>query len=131
MRVWRQTQSKRKALAILCRWLPTITPRDASRTGESNFSSPAKRLATPSMQRLEACVRTRFLTSTDGGRQLMRLVRITSTIVMSSLLGVAASAYGQHDQQGEKQDRPQQQQDRHEQAKPEQRHAQQRPQSEQ
>jgi len=53
----------------------------------------------------------------------MRLIGVLSTAVLSATLGVAAPAYAQHDQQGEKQD--QQQQSKHEQAKPEQQHAQQ------
>ena len=60
----------------------------------------------------------------------MRLIRITSTGILSLLLGITAPAYAQHDQQGDKQDRPQQQ-DKHEQAKPEQQHAQQQRQPEQ
>ena len=49
----------------------------------------------------------------------MRVIRITGTAILSLLLGIAAPAYAQHDQQGEKQDHPQQQ-TKQEQAKPEQ-----------
>jgi hypothetical protein len=57
----------------------------------------------------------------------MKIIDITSTAILSLLLGIAGPAYAQHEQQGEKQDHPQQQQSKHEQAKPEQRqqHAQQ------
>ena len=55
----------------------------------------------------------------------MNPVRITYTAILSLLLGFAAPAYAQHEQQSEKQDHPQQQQSKHEQAKPEQQHAQQ------
>jgi len=55
----------------------------------------------------------------------MKVIGITSTAILSLLLGVAGPAYAQHEQQGEKQDHPQQQQSQHEQAKPEQQHAQQ------
>ena len=61
----------------------------------------------------------------------MNAIRITSTAILSLLLGIAAPVYAQHEQQGEKQDHPQQQPSKHEQAKPEQRHAQQQRQSEQ
>ncbi len=44
-----------KASAILCRSLPTITPRDGSRTAESSFLCPATPSAAPSMQPREAC----------------------------------------------------------------------------
>src|SRR6266849_4070181 len=54
----------------------------------------------------------------------MKVIGITSTAVLSLLLGIAAPAYAQQDQQGAKQDHPQQQQSKHEQAKPEQQHAQ-------
>lgn len=54
----------------------------------------------------------------------MKTIRITSTAILSLLLGVAGPVYAQHEQQGEKQDHPQQQQSQHEQAKPEQQHAQ-------
>ena len=60
----------------------------------------------------------------------MRVIRITSTAILSLLLGIAAPAYAQHEQQGEKQDHPQQQ-SKHEQAKPEKQHAQQQKQSDQ
>jgi hypothetical protein len=53
----------------------------------------------------------------------MKVIRITSTAFLSLLLGIAAPTYAQHEQQGEKQDHPQQQQSK--QAKPEQQHAQQ------
>src|SRR6266852_3831635 len=54
----------------------------------------------------------------------MKVIGITSTAVLSLLLGIAAPAYAQQDQQSAKQDHPQQQQSKHEQAKPEQQHAQ-------
>ena len=54
----------------------------------------------------------------------MQAIRITSTAVLSLLLGIVAPAYAQREQQGEKQDHPEQQSSRHEQAKPEQKHAQ-------
>jgi len=60
----------------------------------------------------------------------MKILGITSTAILSLLLGIAAPAYAQHEQQGEKQDQPQQQ-SKHEQAKPEQQHAQQQRQPEQ
>ena len=55
----------------------------------------------------------------------MRPIRITSIGILSVLLGIAAPAYAQHDQQGQKQDRPEQKQSGNEQAKPEKQHAQQ------
>ena len=55
----------------------------------------------------------------------MNGVSITSTAILSLLLGIAAPACAQHEQQGEKQDHPQQLQSKHEQAKPAQQHAQQ------
>ena len=54
----------------------------------------------------------------------MKVIGITSTAILSLLLGIAP-AYAQQGQQGEKQDHPEQQQDKHEQSKPEQQHAQQ------
>lgn len=54
----------------------------------------------------------------------MKIIGITSTALLSLLLGIAAPAHAQHEQQGEKQDHPQQQQSKHEQAKPEAEHAQ-------
>jgi len=54
----------------------------------------------------------------------MKLIGITSTAILSLLLGVAP-AYAQHEQQGEKQDHSEQQQNKPEQAKPQQQHAQQ------
>src|SRR3984893_10112724 len=62
---------------------------------------------------------------------LMRTIRITSTAILSLLLGIAAPAYAQEEQHGEKQDHPQQQQGKHEQAKPEQQHGQQQRESDQ
>jgi hypothetical protein len=53
----------------------------------------------------------------------MNAIKITSTAILSLLLGIAAPAYAQHE--GEKQDRPHQQESKHEQAKPQQQHAQQ------
>ncbi|MBZ5614697.1 MAG: hypothetical protein LAO23_11870 [Acidobacteriia bacterium] len=61
----------------------------------------------------------------------MKIIGITSTALLSLLLGLAAPVYGQHEQQGEKQDHPAQQQGKHEQAKPEQQHARQQQQTEQ
>jgi hypothetical protein len=52
----------------------------------------------------------------------MNATKITSTAILSLLLGICAPAYAQHEQQGEKQDHPQQQESKHEQAKPEQQH---------
>jgi hypothetical protein len=48
----------------------------------------------------------------------MKLIGITSTAILSLLLGVAAPAHAQREQQGDKQDHPQEQQSKHEQAKP-------------
>jgi hypothetical protein len=58
----------------------------------------------------------------------MKAIRITSTAALSLLLGIAAPAYAQQEQHGEKQDHPEQQQGRHEQGRPERQHAQQQPQ---
>src|SRR5579872_4783396 len=52
----------------------------------------------------------------------MNTIRIISSAALSLLLGIASPAYAQHEQQGEKQDHPQQQDSKHEQAKPEQQH---------
>lgn len=52
----------------------------------------------------------------------MNPIRITGTAILSLLLGIAAPAYAQQEQR-DKQDHPQQQESKHEQAKPE--HAQQ------
>jgi hypothetical protein len=61
----------------------------------------------------------------------MKVIGITSTAILSLLLAIPASVYAQHEQQGEKQDHPaQQQKAKQEQAKPEQ-HAQQQRQPEQ
>lgn len=49
----------------------------------------------------------------------MNPVRIPGTAILFLLLGIAAPAYAQHEQQDQKQDHPQQQQSKHEQAKPE------------
>jgi hypothetical protein len=57
----------------------------------------------------------------------MRIIRITSTSILALFLGIAAPLYAQHDQQGDKQDHPEQKQEQHQQAKPESQHAQQRP----
>jgi hypothetical protein len=54
----------------------------------------------------------------------MNVTGITSTAILSVLFGITAPAYAQQEQQGEGQDHPQQQQSKHEQAKPEQQHAQ-------
>ena len=61
----------------------------------------------------------------------MKALRITSTVLLSLLFGIAVPAYAQHEQQGEKQDRSAQKQSKHEQARPEQQHAQQQRQSDQ
>jgi hypothetical protein len=53
----------------------------------------------------------------------MKVIGITSTAILSLLLGVAAPAYAQHEEQGEKQDHAQQQ-GGHEQTKPSPQHAQ-------
>ena len=53
----------------------------------------------------------------------MKAIGLTSTAILSLLLGVAAPAYAQHEQQGEKQDHPQQQ-GGHEQGKSQPQHAQ-------
>ena len=55
----------------------------------------------------------------------MKIIGFTSTAILSLLLGIAAPAYAQHEQQGEKQDHPQQQESKHGQAKPQQQQAQQ------
>jgi hypothetical protein len=55
----------------------------------------------------------------------MKLVGAISTAVLSLLLGLAAPAYTQQEQRGEKQNHPDQQQSKQEQAKPEQQHVQQ------
>jgi hypothetical protein len=54
----------------------------------------------------------------------MKTIGITSTAILSLLLGIAAPAYAQHEEQGERQDHAQQQ-GGHEQGKPEQQHGQQ------
>ena len=61
----------------------------------------------------------------------MKALRITSTVLLSLLFGIAAPAYAQHEQQGEKQDHSSQKQSKHEQPRPEQQHAQQQRQSDQ
>jgi len=55
----------------------------------------------------------------------MNAIKITSTAILSLLLGIAVTAYAQHEQQDQKQDHPEQQQSKHEQAKPQQQHGQQ------
>jgi hypothetical protein len=55
----------------------------------------------------------------------MKLVGIISTGVLSLALAAAVPAYAQQEQHGEKQDHPEQQQNKHEQAKPDAGHAQQ------
>ena len=55
----------------------------------------------------------------------MKTMGITSTAILSLLIGIAAPAYAQHEEQGDKQEHGQQQQGGHEQAKPEQQHAEQ------
>jgi hypothetical protein len=59
--------------------------------------------------------------------ELMKIIGITSTAILSLLLGIADPAYAQHEQQGEKQDHAKSQETSHEQAKPQQQHAQQQP----
>jgi hypothetical protein len=55
----------------------------------------------------------------------MKIVGITSTALLSLLLGIAVPAYAQHEEQGEKRDLSEQQRGKHEQGKPEkQQHAQ-------
>jgi flagellar motor protein MotB len=61
----------------------------------------------------------------------MKVIGITSTAILYLLLGIAAPAYAQQEQHGEKQDHPKQQQSKHEQAKPEQQHARQQQRQEQ
>jgi hypothetical protein len=55
----------------------------------------------------------------------MKIIGITSTAILSLLLGVGAPAYAQHEEQGEKQDHAKQEQGGHEQAGHELQHAQQ------
>jgi hypothetical protein len=55
----------------------------------------------------------------------MKVIKITSIATLSLLLAVAAPAYAQQEEHGEKQEHSQGQQGGHEQAKPEQQHAQQ------
>ncbi len=56
----------------------------------------------------------------------MKVIGITSTAILSLVLGIADSAHAQQGQQSEKQDHPeQQQQTKHEQSKPEKQHTQQ------
>ena len=55
----------------------------------------------------------------------MNAIKITSTAILSLLLGIAAPAYAQHEQQDQKQDHPEQKQSEHEQANPQQEHGQQ------
>jgi hypothetical protein len=57
----------------------------------------------------------------------MKIIRISGTVMLFVLLGIAGSAEAQHEQQGEKQDRPKEPETKHEQAKPAQEHAQPRP----
>jgi hypothetical protein len=59
----------------------------------------------------------------------MKVTGIISTAALSLLLGIGAPAFAQNDQKDEKQDHPNQQESKHEQAKPE-KHAQQQRQSE-
>ncbi len=54
----------------------------------------------------------------------MKVIGITSTAILSLVLGVAAPAYAQHEDHGDKQDHAKQQQGGHEQGKSEQKHAQ-------
>jgi hypothetical protein len=55
----------------------------------------------------------------------MKILGITSTTILGLVLGIAGPAYAQQDQQGDKQDHPDRQQEKHEQAKPDAGHAQQ------
>ena len=61
----------------------------------------------------------------------MKIIGVTSTAILSLLLGIAGPAYAQHEQSGEKQDHPKQQETKHEPAKTQHQHAQQPKQSEQ
>ncbi len=54
----------------------------------------------------------------------MKVIGITSTAILSLVLGVAAPAYAQHEDHGDKQDRAKPQQGGHQQGKSEQEHAQ-------
>ena len=53
----------------------------------------------------------------------MKVIGITSTAILSLLLGVATAAYAQQEQQGEKQDHPPQAESKHDKSKPDQQHA--------
>jgi len=55
----------------------------------------------------------------------MNAIKITSTAILSLLLGIAAPAYAQNERQDQKQDHPEQKQGEHEQANPQQEHGQQ------
>src|SRR5713226_7651691 len=55
----------------------------------------------------------------------MKVIGITSTAILSLLLGIAAPAYAQQEQHGEKQDHPEQQQSKHQEQNKQQQHAQQ------
>ncbi|HYM75558.1 MAG TPA: hypothetical protein VE377_06230 [Candidatus Dormibacteraeota bacterium] len=55
----------------------------------------------------------------------MKTIKITSTAILSLLLAAATPLYAQHEQQGEKQDHPRQGETRHESAKPQPQHTQQ------
>ena len=54
----------------------------------------------------------------------MKMIAITSTAILSLILGVAVPAYAQHEEHGDKQDHAKQQQGGHERGQPEQQHAQ-------
>jgi hypothetical protein len=54
----------------------------------------------------------------------MKIIRISGTVMLFVLLGIAGSAYAQHEQGGEKQDHPKEPETKHEQAKPAQQQAQ-------
>ena len=54
----------------------------------------------------------------------MKMIAITSTAILSLVLGVAAPAYAQHEEQGDKKDHAKQQQGGHDKGKSEQQHAQ-------
>ena len=57
----------------------------------------------------------------------MKIIRISGTVMLFVLLGIAGSAYAQHEQRDQKQDRPKETETQHQQAKPAQQHAQPRP----
>lgn len=54
----------------------------------------------------------------------MKIIRISGTVMLFVLLGIAGSAYAQHEQRDEKQDKAKEPEAKHQQAKPAQQHAQ-------